>query len=458
MLKSQYIVLVALLLSGTVLGFMDVFHLVKEASSDSSDQNTLFSRSAPLFGGKKTMKNIEQITPSLANLESLVSQYTEMSPEEIKAEIKRLIKFSEGNINFSKDISIIVDYLALKLGREFPSEVRNFIENDMEEKNHDVTWSLMNGWAQNDFDGAVEYLLKHDNKLYDKTSIFSDMINDLTQTDPEKALEWCFSRTGKVRNSGLISSINAFAIYHPDKIGDFVGRLQAKDLDNRYILFQISKKWGGCDWDTAIRWAETLSEQKKKESIASMFGGLGESDLKKATEEFKKQPAEDQANIASEIVSSIFYGKRNFRGEDNESSKQALDWIIANFSNDPSTSQIVHSSMSSSSLTPEFTNYVQKLPEGQVKDFALGRMADIASSMAREGKHTYEEAFTLTEQIKEPEIKKESIRDIIGNWIDDDPETLRTWIEEKSGLSDKDKQEQLKKCDEKLKRMKAEEQ
>lgn len=459
MLKSQYFVLAALLLSGTALGFMDIFHFGKRASSDSREQNTLISRSAPLFGEKNTRKNSNQITPSLANLESLVSQYAEMPAEEIKIELKRLIKLAQKDKFFHDDMNdseMIANYLAYKLGSEFPSEVRNFIENDIEGKDQPLTTLLIRGWAQNDFEGAMDFLLNQDNKFYIKVSTFSQMMNDLTCTDPEKSMEWCLAQRGKVRDKGLISVMDALVGYHPEKIGEFVGKFNSKDWRAPLFLSDIAEKWAGCDWENAKRWADSLSGEKKKEALEASFRGLSAKDLDKATEEFKKQPAEWKGVIAEGIVRSIAFDENNILEGNLENKKQAFDWLAANMSDESNLSNIIHRIMGPVvAVNPEFTDYVKKMPEGILRDTALTQIARNSIILARNGEHAYEEAFALADQITRPEIKQSTIMNNITNWISADPESARTWIQEKSGLSDEEKQIQLDKCDQKLKQQKA---
>lgn len=450
MRKSQYLILAITLATGSALGFVDIFHFNKRESIATGQANSsFFSKVAPSFGAKNTNKDITQITPHLANFESLLSQYAELSPEEIQTEIKRLMTLAEKNKLFSHDIDFVINYLAMKLGRESPEDVRKFMEKGLDDENKSVAQFLFMGWAQNDFEGAMTCLMKGNHKNINEVPLFYQLVQDLAATNPEKSLDWCFAQTGKVRTLGLNSIMDTFVKYHPDKMGDYVNRLIPSDLEKWDSISKVAKKWGLCDWGKSMNWAETLSGKNKKDAIAATLGSLSTIDMEKATEEFKKQPKKYQSEIARAIVYSTAFGSYEYdiTGDSHNDRTQTFDWICNNMDTDNSSAYFIKIILTDDSMrTSEFIDRIKKLPEGLNRDAALMALAETTSYAARLKESTYDEAIALTEQITDPAIKHASKLATIKQRIYEDPDKERIWIIEQSGLSDGDKQLLLRMC------------
>lgn len=453
MIKTQYIVAAVALITGTALGFMDIFLFDgKTNSADEAGKSMAVSQTAPRFVGKQMKKELSQITPSLTNMNVLIPQYAEMTAAELKAEIKRLGVLSKKSGSYDDPVNLAIKYLLLRLGRDFPGEVRAFIENELDEGSAPHAITLLQGWGQNDFDGAMAYFLENPARWNFSNYIFDSMVKALAVNDPEKALEWGITQNGKIRQKALFEIFNILVDNHPQKIADFAGKLLPEDLNKEAMLAHISKKWGACDWESAMSWADTLSGRMKKEAVVGILGGLSSVDLEKATEEFKKQPLELQNDIAKAFVDNLSSNDESYLSESTRGRNQALDWILANAPPGESTEKLTRNLFSySGAITPEFIDRVKNLADGSIRDNALRSIANMTTLMAAYGKFSYEEAFALTDQIKDPKTKKESVWNNVSNWVRDDPESARVWIEEKSGFTEEEKRRQLKDCEESLK-------
>lgn len=461
MMKAQYCILAVALITGTALGLLDVFHFGKEAEPSAVDSEMLFrSQSAPFFGKSPVKKDITEISLTRANLSMFISLYAEMSAAELIAEIKRLGELSKKGKRINDDVNFLISYIAFKLGRDFPGDIRTLFDNGLVDSG-EIATPLFQGWARNDFDGAMEYLLKNKGKWqYDTTvNIFASLLHKRTEDYPDKSIEWVLSQKGRVRQSALFEMLGVLSEKHPLKMQDLVTKLLPDDLEDMGMLACISEKWGSCDWESALRWADTMSGKKKKEAIVEILNGLCLVDLEKATEEFKKQPDEIQGSIAKVIVRSLS-SRVNPEGSLKEpidnGKKQALEWVLSHRQAGDDTKELVRDIFFySEKLTPEFTDYVQKLPDGAVKDNALDYMVYEAMDMAENGNYTYEQVLALSMQIKDAEVKESSIEHSMRNWIKNDPESASFWIEEKSEFSSEEKQRYLDAC-EKLIRSKME--
>lgn len=456
MLKKQYLLIAAALITGTALGFMDIFLFGGKAeSSVEAGKSAFFSQMAPRFMGKQTKIEISQITPSLSNMSVLIPHYAAMSAEELKAEIKRLQELS-AKARFSDDaVNFAIRYLLLRLGRDFPGDLSSYIDNGMDNTSEYYAGALLCEWAKNDFDGAMENFMKNRIKLGFSTDIFKSMVRKLTVDNPEKAMEWGFAQKGKVRQKALLEIFNVFVNNQREKMAEFAERLLPEDLKKGSLLADISRKWGSCDSESAMRWADSLSGTRKKEAIVEILGGLGSVDLEKATAEFKKQAREYQEEIAKTLVHNLAYNKEYIYSDNPSGRKQALDWIQENAPAGEDMNKLTRNLLGNSIvLTPDFLDHVKKMPDGFIRDNALRSMANMTSHMAEYGKFSYQDAFALTDQIKDAQTKKESVLDIVPHWISDDPASARVWIEEKSGFTQEEKQENLKACEKSLKRKK----
>lgn len=455
MLKTQYIVGAVALITGTALGFMDIFLFdAKKESSGEAGKSTAFPQTAPRFMEKETKKDLSQITPSLSNMSVLIPHYAELSAAELKAEIKRLMELSPQGKSPDDSVNFAIRYLVLRLGRDFPGDVSSYIDNEMGNIRH-YAGALLSEWSKNDFDGAMGYLMENRTKWNSSTQIFQSMVRNLAVTDPEKAMEWGLTQNGKIRQKALSEMFDVLVDNHREKIPDFAGKLLPEDWEKDPLLRNISEKWGSCDWESAMRWADTLSDKQKKEAIVQILGGLSSTDLKKATEEFKKQPQELQGDIAKVIVNKISYMREYGQADENSGRIKALDWIMVNAQVGENTDKLTRNLFGSSeALTPELIDRVKKLPDGSIRDNALRSMANMTTRMVEYGRFSYEEAFALTDQIKDPQTKKQSVMNNVENWVSNDPESARVWIEEKSGFTGEEKERQLKFCEESLKHKK----
>lgn len=457
MLKTQYLVIGVALIAGTSLGWLDIFRFSGKAEGAVGAGAVSFrSESAPFFGRVQAKKDITQISPTRANLGVLISLYAEMSGEELIAEIKRLNELSKNGQRFDDDnIYFLVQYLNFKLGRDFPGEVRSWI--DAGRVNHNGL--LLQGWARNDFDGAMKYFLENKENIEFSIYTFRDMVRKWTGDQPEKAVEWMLAQTGKARQEALALMLDVLAEKHPLLMEGLVSKLLPEDLKKSEALSTIAKNWGSCDSVAALRWADTLSGKQKKEAIVEILGGLSSQKLDQATEEFKKRSAELQGYIAQAIVETLYSKDNQFIiTEENrdKGKKQALEWLLSNRPDSDNTGQLAKNVLASGGgeWTPGFIDYVQKMQDGAVKDNALSYLVDTRTLSSFDENHTYEQVFSLIDRIKDPTIKKESTYILMGKWISNDPNAARLWIEEKSGFSGEDKQKQLDECDWALKRKK----
>lgn len=455
MIKVRYFVLAAALVTGTALGLMDVFHFGKGAAPFAVEGEMRFrSQSAPFFGKQSVKKDVAQISPVFANFGVLIPLYANMSLDELRAEIKRLHELDDED-----SIRFLLLYLVRKVGRDFPGEVRSFLDNGLIDSSSDYAEPLLEGWSSEDFDGAMAYFL--DNRRFYSSYVFVEMVRGLTQEQPDKAMEWMMTQTGKVRQNALFEMLGVLSEKHPAKLKDFVGKLLPEDFkkekppfgawEKEGLFDAVTKSWGSCDWEAALLWADTLSGNQKNKAIAGILGGLGTSNLEKATEEYKKYPKELQGDIATAIVKSLsdkddvntFAEINNF-----SATKQALEWLMVNRAESDDAGGLVGIVVDTSDLwTPDFVDYVQKMPEGVIKDHALHDMSDIAVANVKYENCAYEEAFALSDQIKDPALRLESKLSNARSWIYDEPEAARDWVQKKSGFPDEEKQNLFDFCE-----------
>lgn len=456
MIKTQYIVGAVALITGTALGFMDIFLFDGKAESSVGEvKSTAFSQTAPRFMGGQTKKALSQITPSLSNMSVLIPHYAEMSAAELKDEIKRLRALSPQGKSAGDPVNFAIRYLVLRLGRDFPGDISSYIENETDDIGKHYAGALLSEWAKNDFDGAMGYLMENLAKLNFSTSIFVSLVRKLTVNDPEKAMEWGLSQKGKIRQKALAEVFDVLVDNQREKIADFAGKLLPEDWKkDRQLLSDISEKWGRSDWESGMRWAETLPDKQKKEAIVGILEGLSQVHLEKATVELKKQPQDIQEDITKVIVDKLEYTNDDPTDE-NSGRMKALGWIMENAPAGENTNKLIRGLFASSTaLTPELIDRVKKMPDGSIRDNALRGMASVTTAMVKYGQFSYDEAFALTDRIKDPQTKKESLMSNVRSWVTDDPESARVWIEEKSGFTREEKERQLKFCEESLKFLK----
>lgn len=434
-------------LAGGALGYFLLFpSLAHDRMSLSAEKESSAMKNAP--GLKLVQGKDSHILPlpSGSNINNLLLKYTSLSPQETKRELERLLKERKVSEDYDWALSRATHYLAVKLAYQSPEEAKRLLK-DQNIKGSDFLYTaLMEGWAQKDFQGAMDYLLAHKNESRISVRAFRTMAMNLAIQDTGKALKWISTLTPGERDTALLVMAGAIPKLHPEKTSEFLAALTPKERASDSLGSTLSAQWALSDWDSFESWINTLKKAQKETALSSALKSLSGTDLAKATEVFKKIDKGNNTKMAKSLIEGISH--------DDLSRGKALDWVLENrdsFSNLPEMAGL---SVKSYIFTPELKEKVLQLPEGGVKDSALSEMINMRSLMLALNDESgtdlsYTDTLSLAEKIGDSQKRENSIRECLDQWIYKSPEGARQWITEKSQFSDQDKQKLFQKCDKK---------
>lgn len=396
--------------------------------------NARFGRTAP--GGKEG-----EVYSSRSSMDSLLLKYSQMTPEQLQAEIKALSKMDL--VGRQPDIKKMMSfvYLSYKWGQVAPKQA--LLEaNSLGMLRALAEPMILQGWAENDPESAAAYLIENKKRMQHGSHMLSMVAVEMGKSSPEKAMSWVSTLDEKDKNRALSSVISGIADEHPDQLKANIGKLTEEDLKNNDLVSQIARKWAVSNWEEASEWLKILPEDTQKTAKTNALVGLASSDLKKATEEFRTLSEEEQGGVASSIA-----GNLSFKG-----GTEALEWLVDNASEkvaaEAASSAINYNS--SYEQREQMRDYILSLPAGEVKDSSLESMIQ-RNAYAYDGdsadyKNNVELAMTIGDEKK----RDDTTSTVLRRWVDQDPAAAKAWVEN-SSLNQDLKDRYTKRADEKLK-------
>lgn len=334
----------------------------------------------------------------------------------------------------------ILFYSAGMLGNASPEEARLLLESlDDNEQQETIAHGLLKGWAQTDWEGAVDYLLSHRDKDY-AANAFKIMLKEHVRLNPEEAVTWLNAQSEAVRSTGLMPALKGLAEYHPERSSRFVSTtLQPGDLNDVYLLNLVSTTLPKSDWETAFKWISTMHASTRSEYASTAYDILAELDCTRATEEYHK----GNRNLSYAITKILT----------KKSPVQAMEWVVQNMKKEKKKGNHIPMIVGDSAAqTREFAEYVNQMATGEMKDDTLAAMMRDRSRIHENSFYTIDDSLSLASGISNEITKNQAIEDSLDLWMQKNPERLRQWVETTSDLSNESKADYIQRCDSLLKK------
>lgn len=455
MQKSARLFILAAFFTGGALGYFRLLPSLKQDNSPSTAKATHADGRASALKLVRNDSQGRQNLPSKNTLNNFLLKYAELSPQETKTELERLLKAQKDDKKQDYFLHRAIHYLAFKLAFQSPEEAKRLLDDKGTPDKAALYTTLLEGWAEKDFQGAMDYLLAHKNEFRHSIQAFQTLAANLVTKDTDTALKWLSTLTPGERETALDTMADSLPKLHPEKISAFLSTLTRGEQHSYSIITKLASNWAVSDWDAFKTWAGTLKKHEQEYVFSSALEGLSQADLAKATEKMRELGKKH----SSETVRSIIYGM------DYEEKKQgkAIDWVMENkdyFEDLPSAMERA-ANASSYSDNPVLTEKILKLPEGEIRDSALSGMIESQASFWSNDyneniNNRYTSLLELAGKIGDSKKRDETIINSMRGWIYGEPENARQWITEKSQLSPQQKQDLLNQCDERLKEKKSE--
>lgn len=449
--KTLFSGLLCGLVIGTGLGYMGGSSPAEKSDDEASLSNHIQDQQkrAPRFGESRKNNLAEaadkgkgSVTADAASVDALLVKYSRMNPDQIKEELDKLYK---QDVDRSFDIKNVLAsfFLNYKWGQTSPKQALEYARAQGTMGSFSSSM-IIRGWADANPEAAAAYLLENKKDFPMGKECLRTIAETMGKTSPDLALKWMASLEGLDKQLALPSLMGGIAREYPEKLGEYVKKLNPDLLDNRELCNSIARNWASRDWDSTKSWIDSLPGERKDDALASALGSLCKTDPDKALQEFGSLTAEQKEKTQHHIVNAL--AEKN--------SVKALEWLKNNFEEEKSLSMVDYAIRYDQCSSSELKDYVSRLQEGSLKDAALESIVRNSSYQAYSSYIDYENTLSLSEQIKSERKRNESTDRLLNSWVNTEPEKAKQWVAN-SQLSEKKKQDFINRCEERLKNKKS---
>lgn len=422
------------LVAGTALGGLDVLHLKPEKKPDSSaPASQLYSQKHNRFQAISSSATAPLSLPFASNLNSLLKQYSSLSPRELRKEINRLSGESQ-----SASCDIALGYLFRKLGTNSPEEARLLLEEADFYCPAPFFAQLMEGWAETDFQGALSYLQSQKKQNSNAREVYETLVRDFSLTEPEKALPWIASLPQQEQELAMPLVFEILISGSPRKTQECLSLLTKEGFANKKLIQTTLRNAAIADWPAAKLWMESLPDHEKKQSMSYAFEVLGKADLNKATSEFRQLPDELKDSMAKSIVNSMY-------SQSQTSPQKILGWLMDNMDERLHSGLLASKTVENSHFpTNDIIRIVQDMPAGHTRDGALQGLVERLCQEAKKNQApSFTEALDIAMKVDLAPRKRAAVKNALNAWYETAPDKAKTWVENNTALSPQEKQQYM---------------
>jgi hypothetical protein len=352
-----------------------------------------------------------------ARLQALVDLYSGLSPEEFAGEADKLndLPFNERILNA---------YVLFAAWAEVaPYEAFEHANTKMGRTGMFVRPTILQSWAASDPKAAADYYQanKSDFVMMDMMgrgrgggdSGAATIAGEWARQDPEGALAWAKSLTGREKDDASAKAIAQVASTDPERAASLTAGLEGRALTE--ARQNIAVEWAKIDWDRAESFINTLPADQRGEAMGAAVGALAGEDPVRAAGKALSIPEGPARNGAISAVAESMA---------REQPAEAARWVSAN-GNEETQRQAVGNIMS---------NWVNQDP-GAAKDWAVSRPAGpvrdaaLASYVINDSKGSPAENIQLAESISDERSRGWAVGMATMRWMGEDREAAIDFVQ-----------------------------
>jgi RNA polymerase sigma factor (sigma-70 family) len=172
-----------------------------------------------------------------------------------------------------------------------------------EETRRQVRRAVVEQWVQQDASAAAAFVQSAE-PAHERARLMDSLGLAWLQTEPERAADWWVTHAPGPQT--LIKIMNVWAHNDPNAAAEWLGR-QPVGPDSDPARMTFARQVGDLDPESALRWAETISEASMRETtIDHVFGGWRARDAAAANDFLQKStwPEERVARLAPSAASN----------------------------------------------------------------------------------------------------------------------------------------------------------
>jgi len=438
MMKNNALVAIACLLAGGAFGFL-------LGSGNSSPEAVTDTRAvevrlgergvSPATGSSRTEKptsyrEIAARPGQMNRIQAMLDLYSNLSPGGYAAEAENLksLPFSE---------RILAAYLLFTAWAEVsPVAAMTHANSKMGFAGNFMKPTLLQSWAASDPRAAANYLESNKGELammgtmgWGRRGRGSDtgssvIASEWAKQDPEGALTWAKSLSGKDGKSALTGVITELAKTDPAKASGLVGELDEGDRARAYA--SIAAEMGKNDWASTESWIGTLPADQRDGAMASAIRSLASSDSTLAAQRALTLPEGEARTEAMEVVVGELA---------KEDPAEAVSWVMTNGSEEAQRESIGEAMPAwVASDAQSARAWIDSQASGGVRDAAVRSF--VSSNQKAAPLENIELAKTITN-----DRARDRVIGMTGyRWMSEEPEQAREFFEATDAVSDRVKE------------------
>ncbi len=247
----------------------------------------------------------------------------------------------------------------------------------------------------------------------------SVIAGEWAKLDPEAALTWANSLTGRDKSGALSSVIREIASKDPAKAAEVAATLSGEDQTRAYR--EIAGQWGGSDFAAAKAWINGLPASARDEALAAALGSYALSNPSIAAGEVAMLSAGPDRDRAVEDVAQVWA---------RTDPAAAAAWVVQQPTDDPDDAiRGVMANWASQDPAGALA-FINQQPYGELRDEAAATY--IFSNRSADP----QESVGLAESISDDGARNRALWMSYSRWMREDPEAARVSIQQSNALSD----------------------
>lgn len=405
----------------------------EEVMNAKSQRSSSSSASSSGESGKRA-RNLDQILDEpgqLARMQGLMELYSGMDAGQLEAEAAKLDQLPMAQ-------RMMASFLLFGRWGEVDPQGALAFANTMGFGGAFVRPTILQSWASSDPENAAKYFSENPREFAQMgfgpggggpgggDSGAGTIAAEWAKLDPEAALAWANTLSGRDKGSALNAVIGEMASKDPNKAVAVAATLSGDEQTRAYS--EIAEKWGLKDFAAAEAWINSLPADVRDRAMASALESFASTDPVAAAAKVAMMPAGEDRDDAIEDIAGPWARKDPAAAaawvaqQQTEDVDDAIRQVMGPWANtDPAAAQ----------------TWIASLPQGELRDEATATF--IWSNRSADP----QDSIQLAESISDEGTRNRTIGMSVWRWMQEDREAATTYVQSSTSLSDEAKERLL---------------
>jgi|MDTC01.3.fsa_nt_gb hypothetical protein len=307
--------------------------------------------------------------------------------------------------------------LLTRWGQEDSDAAFASLGNLSAKRNGNQANAILAGLAATDPSRAVAWLTDPDNNAQNQPwmgySLASTLSAEWSRQDPEAALAWAASlEAGDLQTGAYSGIINNLLESDPERAAAVAMELESDARPK--LLGQIAETWAEQEPSDAVDWAATLEGSERSVAMSEAMAGWAQLSPESAANYVNEMPAEERAEHVGAVARS--WAER--------APAEAADWLGAQPEGESKADAMGHVMWNWTSQDPEAAStWLAEQPQGE--SFDRG-----ASGLAKAATHAFDDpeaGVTWSSTIQNEDLRATMTRHTLDQWMRQNPAAAEAW-------------------------------